>query len=108
MADMPGPTTLRALAAGLRGPAALEDRDALRAHAEAWQEERAERLALAAQLESERLSNARLAEQLAEAQRRVELLEQDRRWWQENAIKRRKRAEARRSGRPEGGMGSKG
>jgi hypothetical protein len=85
MAEKPGPETLRALAAGLHVPVALAEIDALAAHADAWEAERAGRDAL--------------AEQLAEAQKRLELLEQERKWWLENAIKRHKRAEARRSGR---------
>jgi hypothetical protein len=82
MSDIPGPKTLRALAAGLHTPITPEEKDALVAHADAWE---AERVAI--------------AEQLAAAQKRVEVLEQDREWWKANAIKRRKRAEARRSGR---------
>jgi hypothetical protein len=86
MAEKPGPETLRALAASLHVPVTLAEMDALAAHADAWQAERAERDAL--------------AEQLAEAQKRLESLEQERKWWLENAIKRHKRAEARRSERP--------
>ena len=85
MADPTSPETLRALVAGLQTPATQAVIDALLAHAEAWAGERVER--------------AGLEEQLAVAQKRVEVLEQDRKWWQDNAIKRRKRAEARRSGR---------
>ena len=84
MTDTPGPGTLRALATGLHAPVTPAQMDALVALADAW--------------EAERVDGAALAEQLALAQKRVEVLEQDRRWWQENAIKRRKRAEARRSG----------
>jgi hypothetical protein len=76
--------TLRALATGLHTPITTAQVDAIVAHADAW--------------EAERIDRAALAEKLALAQKRVEVLEQDRRWWQENAIKRRKRAEARRSG----------
>jgi hypothetical protein len=100
MADMMGPETLRALATGLRVPAALAEIDALLAHADAWGAERVNRIALAEQLDFERLTNGRLTEQLAAAQKRVEVLDQDRRWWQENAIKRRKRAATRRSEHP--------
>jgi hypothetical protein len=82
MSDTLGPETLRALAAGLPGPATRAEMDALAAHADAW--------------EAERIG---LEEQLAAMRDRVEVLEKDRRWWQDNAIKRRKRAEERRSGR---------
>jgi len=84
MTDTPGPTTLRALARGLHAPATPAELDALVAHADAW--------------EAEQIRQAALADQLAAAQKRVEVLEQDREWWKANAIKRRKRAEARRSG----------
>jgi hypothetical protein len=83
VAETLGPGTLRALAARLSMPAMPAQVDALVAHADAW--------------EAERVARAALAEELAEAQRRVELLERDKRWWQDNAIKRRKRAEQRRS-----------
>ncbi len=85
MADTVGAETLRALVAGLHTPVTQAEIDALLRHADAWAAERVER--------------AGLEEQLAVAQKRVEVLEQDRKWWQDNAIKRRKRAEARRSGR---------
>jgi hypothetical protein len=86
MMDAEGPETLRALVSGgLHASVAPEDIDAILAHADAWEAERVERAAL--------------AEQLAVALKRVEVLEQDRKWWQDNAIRRRKRAEARRSGR---------
>jgi hypothetical protein len=84
MTDMLGPGTLRALATDPHTSATQAQIDALVAHADAW--------------EAERVDRAALAGQLALAQKRVEVLEQDKRWWQENAIKRRKRAEARRSG----------
>jgi hypothetical protein len=84
MADILGPGTLRALATALQVTVTHVQIDALDAHADAWESDRANRDAL--------------AEQLALAQKRVEVLEQDRKWWQENAIKRRKRSEARRSG----------
>jgi sulfur relay (sulfurtransferase) DsrC/TusE family protein len=84
MADMLGPGTLRALATALQVPATQAEIDALVAHADAWGSEQADHVAL--------------AEELALAQKRVEVLEQDRKWWQDNAIKRRKRSEARRSG----------
>jgi hypothetical protein len=82
MSDTMGPETLRALEAGLHTPITPEEKDALVAHADAWETER-----------------SAMGEQLAAAQKRVEVLEQDREWWKANAIKRRKRAEARRSGR---------
>lgn len=85
MTSSPGPETLRALAASLHGPVAPAEKEALAAHADAWEAERAEQAAI--------------ADQLAATQKRVEVLEQDREWWKANAIKRRKRSEARRSGR---------
>lgn len=100
MADTPGPNTLRALATGQPVPVTLAEIDVLFAHADAWEAERVNRVALAKQLDFERLTNGRLTEQLAAAQKRVDLLEQDRKWWQANAIKRRKRAATRQSGRP--------
>lgn len=86
MADPQGPETLRELIRGLRGGMAQTDVDALLAHAKTW--------------EAERDGNAGLGEQLAAAVKRVEVLEADRKWWQDNAIRRSKRAAARRSGNP--------
>ena len=88
MTETPGPETLRGLAAVLRGTAASAALDTVLALADAWQVERAER--------------RELEERLSAAQKRVELLEKDRRWWQDNAIKRRRRSEERRSGRQGG------
>jgi hypothetical protein len=81
-----GPETLRALAARLPAPVPPGDMEALLAHIEAWK--------------SEELARTRLEEQLASAQKQVEVLEQDRKWWEANAIKRSKRAAARRSEHP--------
>lgn len=100
MADIPDPETLRALAAALHASAAPAEIDALLAHADAWEAERVHRVALAERLDAERLTNGRLTEQLAAVQQRLDVLEQDRKWWQENAIKRSKRAATRRSGGP--------
>ena len=86
MAEILGPETLRALATGLHLPVLPAGREAILAHADAWEGERGDRIAL--------------AEQLAEVRKQVELLEEDRKWWQANAIKRAKRSATRRSGRP--------
>jgi hypothetical protein len=83
MTDSPGPDTLRALVRQTRMTQA--ERDALLAHADAWQAERSDRTAL--------------IEQLAAVQSKLDAWERDRKWWQENTIKRRKRAEARRTSR---------
>lgn len=96
MADILGPDTLRAQAKSLEVTA----RNALLAHAEAWETERSSQVAPAGQLDVERLASRKLAEKLEEARKQVEVLEQDRKWWQENAIKRRKRAATRRSELP--------
>jgi hypothetical protein len=84
MAELLGPDTLRALAMGLQEPALPHAREGIIAHADAWEAERVDRIAL--------------AEQLAEVQKQVEVLEADRKWWQANAIKRAKRSAKRRSG----------
>ena len=86
MAEILGPETLRALATCPQQPVLLVEREAILTHADAWEAEHVERTAL--------------VEQLAEARRQVEVLEQDRKWWQANAIKRAKRSASRRSGRP--------
>jgi hypothetical protein len=72
------------LTAGLRGSIAQADVEALLGLAGAW--------------EAERLADAGLRDQLAAAEKRVEVLEADRKWWKDNAIRRSKRAAARRSG----------
>jgi hypothetical protein len=100
MADRPGPETLKALAAGLQGRARTTDIEHLMAHAETWAAEREDRAGLSAQLDLQRTVNGSLAEQLAAAQERVDVLERDRKWWQDNAIRRSKRIAARRSARP--------
>jgi hypothetical protein len=86
MAEILGPETLRALAVGLQQPSLPAEREAILTHADAWEAEQVERSAL--------------VEQLAEVRKQVEVLEQDRKWWQANAIKRAKRSATRRSGRP--------
>lgn len=83
MVDTEGPETLAALAAELGVAATSEQLKALHMLAAAWQAERG------------RL--ARLSEQLATTEKRLEALEKDRQWWQDNAIKRRKRSVARKS-----------
>lgn len=98
MADTPGPEALRELMAGLHGTASPAQIDAMAAYVEAWELERVTRHALDEQLAQARLSNEALAEQLAAALRQVEVLEKDRKWWQDNAIRRAKRSAARRSG----------
>ncbi len=62
-------------------PAELE---ALQRHAAAW--------------EAERLERSQIAQKLKVVEQKLEVLERDRKWWQDNAIKRRKRAEKRRGG----------
>lgn len=84
MADIAGPETLTALAAELEAAATREQVKALHMLAVTWQ---AERGRLAA-----------LSDQLATTEKRLEVLEKDRQWWQDNAIKRRKRSDERRSG----------
>jgi hypothetical protein len=102
-----GPATLRELAVSRLAPTLPELLAALEAHASAWEAEREDREALAAQLVVERAAATRLAEQLAVVQQRLEVLEQDRKWWQENAIKRVKRAASRRGeGAPDGRRGT--
>ncbi len=91
-----GPGRLRDLVNGLGGRLSSQERDLLAEFADVWQ---AEHSALDERLNVERTANAKLSEQLAAAQKQVEILEQDRKWWLENAIKRRKRAEARGSTR---------
>jgi hypothetical protein len=98
MPDKPGPETLIALAMGL--PVTAEQMEALVAHAEAWKAERADLGSLSEKLDVEHRTGGVLVEQLAEAKKRLELLEQDRKWWQENAIKRSKRAAERKSRLP--------
>ncbi len=83
MVDTAGPETLAALAAELEVAATEQQAKALHTLAVAWQAERS-RLAT-------------LSEQLATAEKRLEALEKDRQWWQDNAIKRRKRSVARKS-----------
>jgi hypothetical protein len=94
------PESLSALAAGLDMRFSHAEICALSALAAVWDAEQVDRVALAEQMDSERLTKGRLTEQLTAAQKRLEVLEQDRKWWQENAIQRRRRAETRRSGRP--------
>ena len=84
MSEEPGPDSLQALAARWHAPITQAEIDAFAAHAEAWRAERAERAALAGQL--------------AVVQEKLAVLERERQWWKDNTIKRRKRAEARRSG----------
>lgn len=86
MAETMGPETLRALARGLRARATQAETEALLAHAASW--------------EAEQETIKSLAHRLAEAEKRVGVLEQDRKWWQDNALKRAKRSAARRSGGP--------
>ena len=100
MADGPGPETLKALAAGLQGHAPSTEIEALISLAETWASEREDRAGFSARLDLQQTVNERLAEQLAAAQERVDVLERDRKWWQDNAIRRSKRIAARRSTRP--------
>jgi len=97
MPEKPEPATLRALAAALPAAVAPEAIGDLLAHAEAWE---AEQLALTRLLDSERERGVVLTEQLSVLHKRVDVLEQDRKWWQENAIRRMKRTASRRSARP--------
>lgn len=83
MVDTAGPETLTALAAEVQVAATPEQVKALRMLAAAWQAERC-------RLET-------LSEQLATTEKRLEALEKDRQWWQDNAIKRRKRSVSRKS-----------
>lgn len=84
MTEKQGPETLRRLAVDLR-PAAPESAIAsLISHAEVW--------------ETERAASADLARRLAETQQRLDVIERDFQWWKDNAIRRRKRAAARRAG----------
>lgn len=83
MVDTAGPETLTALAAELEGAATPEQVKTLHMLAAAWH--------------AERCRLAPLSEQLAMTERRLEALEKDRQWWQDNAIKRRKRSMARKS-----------
>lgn len=100
MLDTAGPETLKAVAKGLQSSVTTEQFEALVSHTEAWEAERADRLDLADQLEIQRASNRELKQQLDAAQQKLEELERDRKWWQDNAIRRRKRAAMRRSGLP--------
>jgi hypothetical protein len=100
MADGPGPDTLKALAAALQGRAPSTEIEALMAHAQTWAAEREACAGLSAQFDLQQTAYARQAEQLAALQERVDVLERDRKWWQDNAIRRSKRIAARRSGRP--------
>jgi len=84
MADTAGPEALEALAAELEGVATAQQVKALHRLAAAWQ--------------AERFREATLSEQLTMTEKRLEALEKDRQWWQGNAIKRRKRSIARKSG----------
>jgi hypothetical protein len=77
-----GPDTLSALCEHLKSLIPGADHLALLDHVRAW--------------EGDRKANAGLSEQLSAVQHKLEVLEQDRQWWQDNAIKRRKRAERRR------------
>lgn len=79
-----GPEALTALAAELEGAAAPANAERLRTLAAAWQ--------------AERECLASLSSQLAESEKRLETLEKDRQWWQDNAIKRYKRSAARKAG----------
>ena len=98
-----GPETLRELAGGTLGPTSSGLAATLQAHARAWETERENCAALAARLDAERAAAASLAEQLEVVHQRLEVLEQDRKWWQENAIKRHKRAATRRGEGTSGG-----
>lgn len=100
MLDTAGPETLRAVAEGLRRSVTTDQLEALVSHAAAWEVERADRIDLAEQLDVQRATNRELNEQLGVAQKKLEALERDRKWWQDNAIRRRKRAAMRRSGIP--------
>ena len=100
MVDTPGPERLRLLVAGLHMPVSPAEIEALLAHASAWESEQLKCVALREQLELECLATGSLTWQLAAAQRQAEVLEQDRNWWKENAIRRAKRRAARRSGLP--------
>jgi hypothetical protein len=83
MVDTAGPENLTALAAELEVAANAQQVKALHMLAAAWQ--------------AERFRLATLSEQLATTEKRLEALEKDRQWWQDNAIKRRKRSVARKS-----------
>lgn len=107
MTDPQGPEALRSLAAGLHSPITSDERDQLSAHANVWEAERLNCVALVDQLGAERTVNEKLKEQLTAAQKRLEVLEQDRKWWQDNAIRRVKRSATRRSERPPRKRGSK-
>jgi len=100
MVDTPGPERLRMLVAGLHMPVAPSEIEALLAHASAWETERAELVALREQLQLERITAASMTGELTALHKQLELLEQDRNWWKDNAIKRAKRRAARRSGLP--------
>jgi hypothetical protein len=84
MADSAGPETLTALAAELADAATPAQVQVMHALAATWQAERGQSAALIAQM--------------ATTEKRLEVLEKDRQWWQDNAIKRIKRSAARRSG----------
>jgi uncharacterized protein (DUF342 family) len=83
MVDTAGPENLTALAAELEVAATAQQVKALHMLAAAWQ--------------AERVRLATLSEQLATTEKRLEALEKDRQWWQDNAIKRRKRSVARKA-----------
>jgi len=84
MADFAGPETLTALAVAVEGAATPAQVKVMHTLAATWQAERGR--------------SAELIAQLATTEKRLEVLEKDRKWWQDNAIKRRKRSDERRSG----------
>lgn len=86
MDGTPGPQSLRALGDRLLNSIEPAELGTLERHADTW--------------EAERREHTQIAQKLKIVEQQLEVLERDRKWWQENAIKRRKRAERRRAGQP--------